>query len=545
MQISEVSGGSNPTGSFPGAAGNTAQEAHGRSWHASPAELAESNAPRAPQPSGQRDQRVRNNRGGTDGWTKQTQHYGGPVELTAELDNDPPSRPQTGAAKARRPDRSSQRVSTYLATPIALPIDRPSSIPEDSRTRQESTKRRVEAELSGTPPEQQMSRPRWHSTPERQQPQSTPERQQQRISRRQVGSDLQEPQPSRAPKHDPRGTREEPGAKSHSRPRYAELTAEALDHIRQLSESMEADIARQEEDQARLRQEKAGLEQEKAGLEAANADLEAANSDAQERILGLKDDSRRSREEFHRALSTRDGRIATLEETLDRLEDRIAKLIREKQNDKAAYEQSLDAAELAHRTEVVHWKQQLQGADERRVAEVGREREDARKALQDAEQRRVAEGEDARKAMEKCEQEWMTQNNQLRNRMATYSTNDYIAITDPALKEAMGDVSTSLVGLSNRVARSDGLAVPERLDPNGYWARQRSSARNWPKFVRHVCWSILLRGFFSLPLGFGVFSSDPRGHEMLMLYCRRFFGDADPHGMAHYLFLFDCLDSGC
>ncbi|KAK0617592.1 hypothetical protein B0T14DRAFT_569082 [Immersiella caudata] len=248
------------------------------------------------------------------------------------------------------------------------------------------------------------------------------------------------------------------------------------------------------------------LEQYSTRLENENADLKVEKANLEVTAA-----------EMQQAL---DNRTTTLQrENADDREKHRKELEREKEalrTERLNFKKQMDDLINAHHTAVQHFEEKLRLSEIRRLAEV-----------EDEIQKRHDE-------VNKCTMEWQqkldderAQSSRLRNRMATFSTNDYVAITDPEFKEAMGSVSSALVNLCNRVGRRDGLVVPENIDPSGYWARQPST-RNWPKFVRHICWTILLKGFFSLPLGFGVFSHDKTGHEMLMWDYRRFIGDADP-----------------
>jgi hypothetical protein len=164
----------------------------------------------------------------------------------------------------------------------------------------------------------------------------------------------------------------------------------------------------------------------------------------------------------------------------------------------------------------------LRAAHEKAASDLGNAQAEHERKLNEA-------NDKARHQLETVTWEKDQEINRLRVRMASYSTNNYTAIPDPTFSHAMSDVSSSLINLCNRVQRKDGLVVTSTLDPTGFWARQGTVARNWAKFVRHLCWNALLRGFFSYPLGFGAFGYDSEGHDALAGEYQLFMG-GDPEG---------------
>jgi hypothetical protein len=87
---------------------------------------------------------------------------------------------------------------------------------------------------------------------------------------------------------------------------------------------------------------------------------------------------------------------------------------------------------------------------------------------------------------------------------------------------AFSQLSQKIKDLVIHVPRpADNYVIVEHLDPNNYLGRtSRQGSRNWPKFVRYICWQVVLRGFFQYPLGFGVFGDEGEGQDELFQFYR-------------------------
>ncbi|KAH8665637.1 hypothetical protein BGZ61DRAFT_559608 [Ilyonectria robusta] len=96
----------------------------------------------------------------------------------------------------------------------------------------------------------------------------------------------------------------------------------------------------------------------------------------------------------------------------------------------------------------------------------------------------------------------------LRRHMANYSnTGSYTAISDDELRGHFQLLTRRINNLIKWVPRPGTYAVEEHLDPNGFLTRNsQQGGRNWPKFVRSICWRSIMRGFYCRQLGF-----DPSG----------------------------------
>ncbi|KAK7424029.1 hypothetical protein QQX98_000639 [Neonectria punicea] len=118
---------------------------------------------------------------------------------------------------------------------------------------------------------------------------------------------------------------------------------------------------------------------------------------------------------------------------------------------------------------------------------------------------------------------------ELRRRMASYNnTGGYTAISDDDFRNRFQKLTRGINNLIKLVPRPQTYAVDGDLDPNGFLARTaQQGGRNWPKFVRSVCWRSILRGFYSQKLGFGAFGSGGEGFEELD-QLRQLFAVLDP-----------------
>ncbi|RSM16798.1 hypothetical protein CDV31_004407 [Fusarium ambrosium] len=90
-------------------------------------------------------------------------------------------------------------------------------------------------------------------------------------------------------------------------------------------------------------------------------------------------------------------------------------------------------------------------------------------------------------------------------RMASYSNmDDYVATPDDELRSNFLHLAQRINNLNYWVPRPDAYSFDPELDPDNFLTRNaEQGGRNWPKFVRHVCWRIIIRGFFGRSLGFG------------------------------------------
>lgn len=119
----------------------------------------------------------------------------------------------------------------------------------------------------------------------------------------------------------------------------------------------------------------------------------------------------------------------------------------------------------------------------------------------------------------------------LRRHMANYSnTGSYTAISDDEIRGHFQLLTRRINNLIKWVPRPQTYALEEHLDPNGFLTRNsQQGGRNWPKFVRSVCWRSIMRGFYCRQLGFGAFGNDGEGFEALD-HLRQLFALPDPQG---------------
>ncbi|KAI8692573.1 hypothetical protein NCS56_00014300 [Fusarium sp. Ph1] len=90
-------------------------------------------------------------------------------------------------------------------------------------------------------------------------------------------------------------------------------------------------------------------------------------------------------------------------------------------------------------------------------------------------------------------------------RMASYSNmDDYVATPDDEFRSNFLHIAQRINNLNYWVPRPNNYSFDPELDPDNFLTRNaEQGGRNWPKFVRHICWRIIMRGFFDRPLGFG------------------------------------------
>ncbi|KAF5027435.1 hypothetical protein F66182_455 [Fusarium sp. NRRL 66182] len=108
--------------------------------------------------------------------------------------------------------------------------------------------------------------------------------------------------------------------------------------------------------------------------------------------------------------------------------------------------------------------------------------------------------------------------NTLKTHMASYSNIDsYRQIPDDQLRTNFLSLAQRINNLINWVPRPSTYSFGPDLDPDDFLGRTaQQGGRSWPKFIRHVCWRIIIRGFFDRQLGFGAFGRQgTEGFEVL------------------------------
>lgn len=101
----------------------------------------------------------------------------------------------------------------------------------------------------------------------------------------------------------------------------------------------------------------------------------------------------------------------------------------------------------------------------------------------------------------------------------------YIQISDSSFTQLLESISQQVTDLSANVGMPSVHTFDRSMDPTNFLDKKpQERDRNWTKFVRSVCWSVLLPGFFEFPLGFGCLGSIGDGFERLyhlyLLFCR-------------------------
>ncbi|KAK3687823.1 hypothetical protein B0T22DRAFT_479106 [Podospora appendiculata] len=101
-------------------------------------------------------------------------------------------------------------------------------------------------------------------------------------------------------------------------------------------------------------------------------------------------------------------------------------------------------------------------------------------------------------------------------RIASYSHGSSAAISDQTFHLTLESISQKLSNIASYVPRPENHLFDPDLDPTNFLGRNsQQGSRVWPRFVRSVCWSVILRGFFHYPLGFGVFGTQGDGYLQL------------------------------
>ncbi|KAI0450092.1 hypothetical protein F5B21DRAFT_517693 [Xylaria acuta] len=102
-------------------------------------------------------------------------------------------------------------------------------------------------------------------------------------------------------------------------------------------------------------------------------------------------------------------------------------------------------------------------------------------------------------------------------RMASYNKQIHGVIADGELAHRFRALSLRIDSLVDVVPRPQEYTVDAALDPSGFLGRNPSRrSRIWHKFLRKVCWDVLIRGFFQRQPGFGSFGCQGDGYLTLL-----------------------------
>ncbi|KAK0726571.1 hypothetical protein B0T21DRAFT_315912 [Apiosordaria backusii] len=88
----------------------------------------------------------------------------------------------------------------------------------------------------------------------------------------------------------------------------------------------------------------------------------------------------------------------------------------------------------------------------------------------------------------------------LKERISEYSSRDSAVITDESFRTSLLSLSQQLLKLVDH--------IPKPI-------QQQQDTRAWSRFVRSLCWTHLLQGFYHYPLGFGIFGAEGEAHVIL------------------------------
>lgn len=107
-----------------------------------------------------------------------------------------------------------------------------------------------------------------------------------------------------------------------------------------------------------------------------------------------------------------------------------------------------------------------------------------------------------------------------RQQIASYSKDPYVPIEDAYFVKAFQDLVQDVNQLASQVQLPPTIDFDPSLDPTSCVERN-ARRRNWiwVRFVRSICWRVLLGGFFSLPFGFGALGRQGEGcNELRRMY---------------------------
>ena len=100
--------------------------------------------------------------------------------------------------------------------------------------------------------------------------------------------------------------------------------------------------------------------------------------------------------------------------------------------------------------------------------------------------------------------------------IASYNKDDYIPLDDVVFTRSFQELVQEVSQLASHVHQPLNVDFDPSFDPTNCLERNANRSNwIWPRFVENLCWTVLLKGFFSLPLGYGALGSQGDGHKAL------------------------------
>jgi hypothetical protein len=176
----------------------------------------------------------------------------------------------------------------------------------------------------------------------------------------------------------------------------------------------------------------------------------------------------------------------------------------------------MEAQARQHRGEMEKVDLRIAQIVEKHDVEV-KSREERMAAMENHYQQRLAEVESSVQAeIDRAQKEDRVTIGKQRQQIASYTKDSYVPIDDALFTKSFQALVQDVNQLASQIRLPPTIDFDPSLDPTGCLERN-SGLRSWiwPRFVRNLCWQVLLSGFCSLPFGFGAFGDQGDGYEEL------------------------------
>ncbi|KAJ8121545.1 hypothetical protein ONZ43_g2030 [Nemania bipapillata] len=240
-----------------------------------------------------------------------------------------------------------------------------------------------------------------------------------------------------------------------------------------------------------------------------------------------------------------DQRVAEVSRLKEKHEDKVTRLQREKEDIALAATKDLKMAKDKHVAEVSRLKEKhgnevtglkrenesitlaatknLEMANNKHAAEVARLNTNHRKATDAITSKLKNDMNSMEQRMQAIIDEKTRAIAAVELHMASYNKQIHHVMSDEEVGHKFRDLILGIEGLLGVMPRPREYAVDATVDPSDFLGRNSSrGSRVWNKFLRKVCWDILLRGFFQRQPGFGSFGSQGDGYSTLLHLYRLF-----------------------
>jgi len=275
--------------------------------------------------------------------------------------------------------------------------------------------------------------------------------------------------------------------------------------------------------QKQSREAKQKLEEKIQALQSIKVDLEEARRVSND-LKSHKEELSAERERHLKEITGNLEKIQSIEQERRNLQDaaarEAAKLRAENEHQRMEYAENIRTLKSQHNGQLQHLRQEqsqrVEGL-ETQITQLKSQLTRANKLHREELNKTMAESDHRVKTeVKKAVKEQQDRIEALQGTIVESQDRYYVQISDSSFTQLLESISQQITDLSANVGRPSTHLFDRSLDPTNYLDQNSHERdRNWPRFVRSICWSVILPSFFEFPLGFGCLGSLGEGCERL------------------------------